>query len=217
MRRGRRRGLWVGILCLLMAGSAAAQSDRGTIAGSVLDSTGAAVGGAAVTIKGADTGNTYKTVSTVDGVYRVADIEIGRYNVTVEAAGFKVSQQKGVLVQISTVAALNITLQPANVKEEVTVQADAPTLQTESSDIGTVVGERQIEDLPLALNATGQSFVRSPETFVFLTPGTVGPGTNSDHSSAGIYESKLSGRPEFWRGNTPRWRQHAALRFRHGV
>jgi len=68
---------------------------------------------------------------------------------------------------------------------------------TESSDIGTVVGNKQIEDLPLALNATGQSFVRSPETFVFLTPGTAGPGTNSDHASAGIYESKLSGGQNF--------------------
>jgi len=74
---------------------------------------------------------------------------------------------------------------------------DAPTLQTESSDIGTVVGNKQIEDLPLALNSTGQSFVRSPETFVFLTPATTGPGTNSDHASAGIYESKLSGGQNF--------------------
>jgi hypothetical protein len=189
--------LGVGVLCLLMLGSAIAQSDRGTIAGSVVDSSGAAVGGAAITITGADTGNTYKTVSTAEGVYRVADIQTGRYNVTVEAPGFKVSLQTGVVVQISTVSALNVTLLPGNVKEEVTVVADAPTLQTESSDIGTVVGSKQIEDLPLALNSTGQSFVRSPETFVFLTPGTAGPGTNSDHASAGIYESKLSGGQNF--------------------
>ena len=189
--------LGLGVLCLLMLGSAVAQSDRGTIAGSILDSSGAAVRGASITITGADTGNTYKTVSTPEGVYRVADIQTGRYNITVEAPGFKVSQQEGVVVQISTTSALNITLEPGNVKEEVTVQADAPTLQTESSDIGTVVGTKQIEDLPLALNATGQSFVRSPETFVFLTPGTAGPGTNSDHASAGIYESKLSGGQNF--------------------
>jgi hypothetical protein len=197
MRRDWLRGLGLGVLCLLMLGSAVAQSDRGTIAGSVLDSSGAAVGGASITITGADTGNTYKTVSTPEGVYRVADIQTGTYNITVEAPGFKVSQQKGVMVQISTTSALNITLEPGNVKEEVTVLADAPTLQTESSDIGTVVGTKQIEDLPLALNSTGQSFVRSPETFVFLTPGTTGPGTNSDHGSAGIYESKLSGGQNF--------------------
>src|ERR1700684_3421916 len=101
MRRVRQIGLRVGILCLLI-GSALAQSDRGTVAGSVLDSSGAAVGGASITITGADTGNTYKTVSTAEGVYRVGDIQTGRYNITVEAPGFKVSQQQGVLIQIST-------------------------------------------------------------------------------------------------------------------
>ena len=185
------------ILGLLMLGTAAAQSDRGAIAGSVLDSTGAAVAGAAVTIKGADTGSNYKTVSSADGVYRVSDIAVGRYDVIVEAQGFKASVQKGVLVQINTVAALNITLQLGDVKEEVTVLADAPTLQTESSDVGTVVDKKEIEDLPLALSATGQSYLRSPETFVFLTPGTTGPGTAGDHSSSGIFESKLSGGQNF--------------------
>lgn len=190
-------GLGWGILCLLMVGTAMGQSDRGTIAGSILDSTGAAVGGASVTVTGADTGAVYKTQSTGEGVYRIADIAIGRYDVTVQAAGFKESVQKGVLIQINTVAALNITLQPGNVKEEVTVLADAPTLQTESSDIGTVVEDKQIHDLPLSLNSTGQSFVRSPETFIFLTPGTIGQGTVGDHASAGIYETKISGGQNF--------------------
>ena len=197
MNRDWLAGLGIVILYLLMVGSAIAQSDRGTIAGSVLDSSGAAVGGASIMITGADTGNTYKTASTAEGVYRVADIQTGRYNIRVQAPGFKVSHQQGVSIQISTTTALNIILEPGNVQEEITVVADAPTLQTESSDIGTVVGTKQIEDLPLALNSTGQSFVRSPETFVFLTPGTAGPGTNSDHAAAGIYESKLSGGQNF--------------------
>src|ERR1700722_4981494 len=123
-------------LCLLMASTAGAQSDRGTIAGSVLDSSGAGVAGAAITIKGADTGSVYKTVSSGSGSFRVNDLAIGRYDVTVEATGFKTSLQKGVVIEISTVAALNVTLQPGSVKEEVTVLADAPTIQTESSEIG---------------------------------------------------------------------------------
>jgi hypothetical protein len=197
MKRVWAAELGIVVLCLLMIGNAVAQSDRGSIAGSVLDSTGAAVGGAAITITGVDTGNTYKTTSTPEGVYRVADIQTGRYNVAVEAQGFKQSQQKGVVVQINTVTALNVTLQPGDIKEEITVQADAPTVQSESSDIGTVVEDKQIHDLPLALNATGQSFVRSPETFIFLTPGTIGQGTNSDHPAAGVYESKISGGQNF--------------------
>src|SRR4030088_26562 len=147
----------IAILCLILSVTALAQSDRGTLAGSVLDGTGAAVGGATVTAKGANTGAVYKTSSTPEGVYRISDIAIGRYDLTIEAPGFKVSLQMGVPVQINTVAALNVTLQPGDVKEEVTVLADAPTLQTESSDVGTVVGDKQIHDLPLSLNGTGQS------------------------------------------------------------
>jgi hypothetical protein len=184
-------------LLLFVSGVAVAQSDRGSIAGSVVDSTGAAVSGASVIVRGTATGRTYKTVTTPEGVYRIGDVAIGRYDVTVAVSGFKSSVQTGVEVQINTVTALNITLQPGDVKEEVTVISDAPTIETESSEVGTVVGAKQIEDLPLSLNATGQSFVRSPETFIFLTPGTTGPGTNSDHGSAGIFESKLSGGQNF--------------------
>ena len=196
------RGSWgafaVGVLCLCMAGIAVAQSDRGGIAGSVLDSTGAAVQGAAITIKGADTGSVYRTVSSGSGSYRVNDIAIGRYDVTVEAKGFKTSLQKGVVIEINTVTPLNITLQPGDVKEEVTVMADAPTVQTESSEIGTVIGDKQIHDLPLMLNASGQSGgVRSPETFIFLTPGTTGQGTVGDHSASGVFETKISGGQNF--------------------
>src|SRR6266700_7510147 len=189
--------LAIGTLCLLVTSTAFAQSDRGTIAGTVVDSSGAVVSGASVTVRGADTGNVYKTTTTAEGVYRISDIAIGRYDVTVEVQGFKSSVQKGVQVQINTVTALNITLQPGSVQEEVTVQADAPTIQTESSDVGTVVGDKQIHDLPLALNSTGQSFVRSPETFIFLTPGATGQGTVGDHPAAGIYETKISGGQNF--------------------
>jgi hypothetical protein len=185
-------------VCLVVISSAVAQSDRGAIAGSVFDTSGAAIAGASIEIKGEQTGSVYNTVSSSTGGYRINDMAIGSYDVTVQAQGFKQSLQKGVQIQINTVAALNVTLEAGSAKEEVTVEADAPTLQTESSDLGTVVGDKQIHDLPLSLGATGQSGgVRSPEEFVFLTPGTAGPGTNSDHASAGVYESKLTGGQNF--------------------
>jgi hypothetical protein len=163
----------------------------------VVDSPGAPQSRTQVTLRGVDTGAAYTTKSTGEGVYRISDVHIGKYDVTVEAPGFKSSVQTGVQIQINTTAALNVTLQPGSVNEQVTVLADAPTLQTESSDVGTVVGDRQIHELPLALNSTGQSFVRSPETFIFLTPGAVGQGTVGDHGSAGVFETKLSGGQNF--------------------
>jgi hypothetical protein len=190
-------GLAVGFAIILTLAQAAAQSDRGAIAGSVVDTTGAAVAGANIVLRGVDTGVLYETKSSAQGVYRIADVRIGRYDVTVTTPGFKNSVEQSVQIQISTVTALNITMQPGDVKEEVTVLADAPTLQTESSDVGTVVTDRQIHELPLSLAGTGQSFVRSPESFIFLTPGATGQGTVGDHGSSGVFETKLSGGQNF--------------------
>src|SRR4030095_1339340 len=109
--------------------------------------------------------------------------------------GFKTSEKTGIVVQINSTVSLDVTLQAGDIKETLTVMADAPTLQTQTSDIGTVVSTRQIIDLPLAVNATGQSHLRSPEAFVFITPGAVGPGT-ADNSS-GVFQAKLSGGQNF--------------------
>ena len=199
MRIRRSVGISLSVFLVLgcLAISAVAQSDRGTIAGSVVDSTGAAIKDASVMIRSTDSGALYQTKTTAEGVYRVADIHIGRYDVSVAASGFKSAVRTGVEILISTTTALNVTLEPGSVNEQVTVSADAPTLQTESSDVGTVVGDKQIHDLPLSLNSTGQSFVRSPETFIFLTPGAIGQGTVGDHGNAGVFETKLSGGQNF--------------------
>jgi hypothetical protein len=190
---------FVAAFLLTFAGFALhAQTNNGAIAGSILDSSGAAVVGAQIVATGVETHSVYNTVSSSTGAYRLSDLVLGTYNLSVTAPGFKVAQLTGVVVQINTTASLDITLQPGDVKETLTVVADAPRIQTETSEMGTVVGTKEILDLPLSLNASGQSFLRSPETFVFLAPGTQGPGTNQNGSnSAGIFQSKLSGGQNF--------------------
>lgn len=182
---------------LVTAGSAFSQSDRGTLAGTILDASGSSVQGATITAKSVDAGTVYTATSGPTGGFRIPDVKVGAYNVSVTSPGFKTEEKTSVVVQINSTATVDFQLQPGDVKETLTVLADAPAIQTETSEIGTVVGSKQIEDLPFSINATGQSFLRSPETFVFLTPGTAGPGTNSDHSSSGIFESKLSGGQNF--------------------
>ena len=191
------KSLILGVFLAASVTMAVAQSDRGTLAGTILDSSGAVVPNATITITGVGTGSIYNAVSSSAGAYRVADMKLGKYDINVSATGFKAAARTGVVVQVNTVSALDVVLEVGDTKETVTVSADAPTLQTESSDIGTVVTTRQIQDLPISLSASSQSPLRSPETFVFLTPGTAGPGTNSDHSSGGIFESKLSGGQNF--------------------
>jgi len=184
-----------GLLALLAANTAPAQSDRGAIGGSVADSSGGVIAGATVSAIGADTGIVYKTTTTSAGAYHIPNMQIGAYNVSVSADGFNTQEKTGVVVEINTTASLDFTLQPGDIKETVTVVANVPTLETETSDVGTVVATRQILELPLAVNQTGQSYLRSPETFVFLTPGTAGPGTAD--SSSGIFQAKLAGGQNF--------------------
>jgi len=192
---GLQRFIAVAFLVFFSAVTTPAQSDRGTIAGTMLDSTGAVVANASITVTGVATGAVYKTTSTSTGAYRIQDLQVGTYDIVVEVPGFKTAKQTGFVIQISSVAALDITLQPGVVTQTLEVVADAPTLQTESSDIGTVVTTRQIEELPLAVASSGQSNLRSPEAFVFITPGTTGPG--SSDSSSGTFQAKLAGGQNF--------------------
>src|SRR6266853_4743447 len=188
-----QRVIAVAFFVLVAAGAALAQSDRGTIAGTVLDSSGGAVNNATITVTSTETGASYSATSGPTGGFRVQDVRVGTYDVSVSSPGFKIEKKTGVVVQVNSTASLEFSLQAGDVKETLTVVADAPAIQTETSDIGTVVSAKQIEELPLALNGTGQSHLRSLESFVFLTPGTVGPGTFSDSPSSGIFESKISG------------------------
>src|SRR5438067_8889239 len=191
------RYLAAALFVLAAATPGFSQSDRGTIAGTVLDSSGGAVTGASVTATDTATNTVYTATTGPTGGYRRFDLLLSTYNVSISANGFKKVQKTGIVVQVNTTSAVDFLLEPGAVTETLTVEANAPGIQTESSDIGTIVDKRQIEELPLALNSTGQSHLRSAESFVFLTPGTAGPGTNSDSSSSGIFESKLSGGQNF--------------------
>lgn len=175
-----------------------AQTNNGGIAGTVLDSSGAVISGAEVTATGAETHTVYTTTSSSTGAYRFLNLVLGTYDITVTAKGFKTAEVKGIVVEINTIASHDVTLQAGEVTQTLTVVADAPQIQSETSEMGTVVSAKQIEELPLSLNSSGQSFLRSPETFVFLVPGTQGPGTSQNgNGSSGIFESKLSGGQNF--------------------
>ncbi len=169
---------------------AAAQTNQGSIAGNVADPSGAMVANAKIVAKDVNTGATYQTVSSSAGAYRFPNLNIGTYDITATASGFKSATLSGVQVQTATTAAIDIKLQTGTVTENVVVEANTPTIETESSDVGTVVTTKQILDLPLPLGSSVQN-MRSPEAFAFLTPGVVGPG--SDSGNGGTFESKISG------------------------
>ena len=169
--------------------AALAQSNEGALAGSILDPSGSVVPNASVTARNTANGQTFTTVSTGAGDYRFPSLAIGAYEISAAANGFSTSKQTGVVIQIQSTTSLNIALSVGSAGTTVEVNANAPQLETESSDVGTVVTPRQVLDLPLSTNG---SAIRNSQDFVFLTPATYGTGTGG-----GTFEGGVSGGQAF--------------------
>ncbi len=189
----RLRRLLIAASVCIASGAASAQSNQGQIAGNVVDPSGAVVTGAEITAKNEATGASYKATSTSSGDYRFPSIDLGRYTLTVVAPGFRQEINRGVQVRVQSVTSFDIKLTTGGTNETITVEADAPAVESQSSDVGGTVTDQQIIELPLALGGVGA--MRSPEAFVFLIPGTAGPGTGN--SNNGIFISKIGGGQNF--------------------
>jgi hypothetical protein len=134
---------------VLMTALGWAQAPTGAITGTVVDPTGALVAGVTVTVTNPNT-NTQRVVKTnSSGIYDVPALMPGTYNLKAEMSGFTTQVRSDIELQVAQVARIDVTLQLGNVSEVVQVAGGAPVLQTETTDIGTVVENRRIEDLPL--------------------------------------------------------------------
>ncbi len=154
-----------------LAGLTFAQTERGTIRGSIFDTTGAAVAGATVTATNDATGVGTETVSTVAGVYQIPQVRPGTYTVECEFSGFKKFVRENVRVATGATVPLDLTLEVGEVTESVTVSSTAITLKTESTEVSTEVNPKSYVELPLqVVGGSG----RAVESFIFLAPGTSG-------------------------------------------
>jgi Carboxypeptidase regulatory-like domain/TonB dependent receptor len=134
---------------LLGASFLRAQVDTGSITGTVRDSSGAVVSGAKITLTNEGTGIALSTQSGADGVYSFSPVRIGSYTLQASGSGFKTEVQSHVVVDVSARVLQNFSLQPGQVSETVEVTSAAPVLQNQDASVGQVVGQRDINDLPL--------------------------------------------------------------------
>src|SRR5579871_967978 len=145
-----RRTLLLPLLLVIFASALAwAQKDTGGITGTVQDPSGAVVGGAKVTVTDADRGTTFTTTTSPQGEYTASPLKIGRYNVAVEAKGFKKSEVGPIVVDVQALPRVDVKLQVGAIAETVKVTTQGPQLETETSDLGQVVDSQQILTLPL--------------------------------------------------------------------
>jgi hypothetical protein len=141
------RVLGAAAFSLLVCAGAYAQT--GGIRGSVKDPSGAVVAGAKVTITAQGTGAQRQAASDRDGSFEFASVPVAAYTIEVEAAGFKKFAQKDVTVDIGRVVVVNATMQIGQTTTTVTVEAAAAQVETTSTQLGAVVNERAVTELPL--------------------------------------------------------------------
>ncbi|MFC6647468.1 carboxypeptidase regulatory-like domain-containing protein [Granulicella cerasi] len=147
-----------------------AQGDRGALLGRVTDKNGAVVSGATVTITNEETGVVTSTTSNDAGDYNVPPMIAGRYTVQVSAPGFEGFKAQHVVVDVGTRIQVDASLLVGSAKSEVTVEADAQTLNTTNAELGMTIEQKSITDLPLIYG--------NPFALEFLTPGITISGVN---------------------------------------
>ena len=148
------------------AGSILAQSERGTITGSVHDSSGAVVPGASVRITNVATNVVIGTTSNDSGDFTLPDIAAGKYNLRVEKQGFRTFVLAGITVDAATSVRADANLEVGESRQTIEVQAAAIQLQTQDATSSTSVENTLVNDLPLVVSGT----VRTPFDLAALTP-----------------------------------------------
>jgi hypothetical protein len=139
--------IWAAML--LLAGSALAQTNRGSISGTVFDPSGAVIAGTHVTVTNVGTNEARKVTTSEAGSYSVANLDPVTYRVEAEAPGFKKKVVDNVKVDTATNVTVNVTMEPGSVDTSVTVTAEAAMINTESGTTSSTISEREIRDVPL--------------------------------------------------------------------
>lgn len=160
---------------LFMSVAVLAQSDRGTITGTVTDPTGAVLGDAKIEARNSDTGATYSAGSTSTGNYVLPQLPTGNYTLTVTVPGFKTFVRPGIVLPVATTVRIDATLEVGSATESVTVSDTSPLLKTESGELSINVPTDRMNNLPvlgIGGNRAGSAGIRNPYSVVLLLPGS---------------------------------------------
>lgn len=152
-------------LVILLCGSLAHAQVSASLSGTVTDPSGALVSNARVTAKNEDTGAVRARITDSTGQYQFSALPIGHYAVRVQKTGFADEVRRGVNLVVGQDARVDLALRIGASSQELTVNADAPIVNTTTADITGLVSEQEIKNLPL----NGRSF----DLLMALSPGVV--------------------------------------------
>jgi len=156
----------MGLVCL-SPWAVYAQEVSAGITGRVTDPSGSAIVGASVTAKDLDRGTEWPTTTNEDGIYAFPRVPVGKYSLKIEAKGFKTSLQSDLVLELNQRARLDIAMQVGGITETVNVTGEAALLQTETTQVGSVISAQTIVNTPL--------ISRNPIALTLLAPGVTTP------------------------------------------
>ena len=161
------------LVCLILT-TAQAQSNSGSIVGTIKNTGGEVISGAQITITQVQTNKQFSATTNSEGYYVSPPLAVGEYSVEARMAGFRRAVYSSITIQIQQTAVADFTLDVGEVSEQVEITAQAPVLETTNSALGKVVDNRRIGDLPLN--------TRNVYSLIFLTPGVSGSIGNNYNS-----------------------------------
>src|SRR5919201_958598 len=190
-----RSRIWTAAALVALLGRAAldAQGTTGSISGFVTDETGAALPGATVTIREADTDQKRVLVTEAAGRYTAPQLAPGTYEVTVELQGFRTARVANIALTIGQDSIVNVRLNVGGIDEQVIVTAEASMVNTRQSSVAALVDEKQIRELPLNGRDFSQLTLLQPG--VIASPSTqqqVDRGMGTQVSIAGARPNQIS-------------------------
>jgi len=168
--------LWATVVLFLICLSAFSQSNQGTIQGGIFDQTGGAIAGATVSVIDTARGVTRSLTTDAAGEYVAPSLLPGTYTVRAESKGFRTTEHSGVLLEVGQTIRVDLTVQPGEQTQTVTVTGEIPEIDTTDSTLGGTVSNATINALPL----NGRNF----ERLLQLRPGVItNPGAGAGNAS----------------------------------
>ena len=144
-----KRSLAICAGLVLVPASLFGQGTRGSVTGTVKDSSGALVAGATITVVNEKTANKLEVTSQPNGMYLAPGLPPGDYHVSAELAGFRKTSVSGLKVDVGTTVTVDLTLEVGMVSEAVEVSANSSLIETASASVGATVRIQQVLELPL--------------------------------------------------------------------
>jgi len=190
---------WFGIFCsamvlTLMLASAARAQVSGAISGTAADSSGAVLPGVNVTVRNLETGSIRAAVSDGTGRYSVLSLPVGRYEIRAQKDGFRTELRTGITLDVGQEATVDLVLQLGEVRQQVTVTGEAPSVSATPTATSGLVGERQVKDLPLNGRSYDELLTLNPGVVNFTWEKTGGVGISN--STVGNMFSISGNRPQ---------------------